>query len=168
MKRGLCGSSRRAMLTAGALALAGCGFELRRAPNFAFKTIAVMGGSLVSSLLRRNLQAQGNVTVLPAAEAQQADVIFEILAEPRDQVVISTNSDGQVRELTLRLVVRFRLRTPAGKELISGSEIRQQRDITYNETNALAKENETQLLYRDMQADIAQQIVRQLGAVKQL
>ena len=85
-----------------------------------------------------------------------------------NQNIIYTNSAGQVRELTLRLTVRFRLRTPAGKELISAGEIRQQRDITYNETNALAKETEQNLLYRDMQTDIAQQIVRQLGAVKQL
>ncbi|MEJ8826239.1 LPS assembly lipoprotein LptE [Variovorax humicola] len=161
-------ATRRGLLAAALLALAGCGFELRKAPNFAFKSIAVMGNSLVSARLKRYLQAAGNVTVVPEADAQTADVIFDILAEPRDSLVISTNSAGQVRELTLRLTVRFRLRTPAGKELISAGEIRQQRDITYNETNALAKETEQNLLYRDMQTDIAQQIVRQLGAVKQL
>ncbi|MEJ8851724.1 LPS assembly lipoprotein LptE [Variovorax rhizosphaerae] len=156
------------MLTGATLALAGCGFELRKAPNFAFKTIAVMGTSWVAIRLRRNLQAAGNVVVVPEADAQTADVIFDILAEPRDSLVLSTTAAGQVREMTLRLTVRFRLRTPAGKELISAGEIRQQRDITYNETVALAKETEQILLYRDMQNDIAQQIVRQLGAVKQL
>ena len=46
--------------------------------------------------------------------------------------------------------------------------IEQRRDLTYNETNAIAKESEADLLYRDMQNDIAQQTVRRLGAVKQL
>jgi len=44
----------------------------------------------------------------------------------------------------------------------------QQRDLTYNETNALAKEGEAELLFRDMQNDIAQQTLRRLAAVKQL
>ncbi|WP_213956093.1 MULTISPECIES: LPS assembly lipoprotein LptE [unclassified Variovorax] len=160
--------NRRSLLLGATFALAGCGFELRKAPNFAFKTIAVMGTSWVAIRLRRNLQAAGNVVVVPEADAKTADVIFDILAEPRESLVLSTTSAGQVRELTLRLTVRFRLRTPAGKELISAGEIRQSRDITYNETNALAKETEQNLLYRDMQNDIAQQIVRQLGAVKTL
>ena len=161
-------ATRRGLLAAALLALSGCGFELRKAPNFAFKSIAVMGNSVVAVRLKRNLQAGGNVTIVPEADAKQADVIFEILSEPREALVISTTTAGQVRDMTLRLTVRFRLRTPAGKELISAGEIRQERDITYNETNALAKESEQNLLYRDMQTDIAQQLVRQLGAVKQL
>jgi LPS-assembly lipoprotein len=43
----------------------------------------------------------------------------------------------------------------------------QQRDISYNESAALAKETEEALLYRDMQSDIAQQIQRRLAALKQ-
>lgn len=161
-------SRRRGFVFAGALALAGCGFELRKAPVFAFKSIAVNGGSAMVNQLRRNLQSAGTVTVVPASESSTAEVIFDILGETRGQRVISTNSAGQVRELELQFTVRFRLRTPEGKELISAGEITQRRDITYNETNALAKEGETQLLYRDMQGDIVQQILRQLAAVKAL
>ena len=161
-------SRRRGLVFAGTLALAGCGFELRKAPVFAFKSIAVNGGSATVNQLRRNLQSAGTVTVVPASESSTAEVIFDILGETRGQRVISTNSAGQVRELELQFTVRFRLRTPEGKELISAGEIQQRRDITYNETNALAKEGETQLLYRDMQGDIVQQILRQLAAVKAL
>ena len=81
--------------------------------------------------------------------------------------MLSTNAAGEVRELQLRLRVRFRLATPGGKEL-QLAEIVQQRDLTYNETNALAKEGEAELLFRDMQNDIAQQTLRRLAAVKQL
>ncbi len=162
-------ATRRGLLaTVGALALAGCGFELRKAPIFAFKTLAVNGSTPLVNMLRRSLRATGTVTVVPEAEASTAEAIFDVLAESREQGVISTNAAGEVRELELRLAVRFRLRTPEGKELISAGRIEQKRDITYNETNALAKEGETALLYRDMQNDIVQQIVRQLGAVKSL
>jgi len=166
--RALPQAHRRTLLIASALALAGCGFELRKAPEFAFKSIAVNGGTAIVNLLRRNLRSSSAVVVVPAEEVQTAEVVFDVLGEDRGQRVVSTNSAGQVRELELQLTVRFRLRTQAGKELISAGEIQQRRDITYNETNALAKEGEQQLLYRDMQGDIVQQIMRQLAAVKAL
>jgi LPS-assembly lipoprotein len=40
------------------------------------------------------------------------------------------------------------------------------RDVTYNDTDVLAKENEEQLLYRDMQADMVQQLMRRLSAAQ--
>lgn len=149
-------------------ALAGCGFELRKAPVFAFKTLVVPGNSPFTNYLRRNLRAAGTVEVLPADRADKAEATFELLGESRDNIVISTNSSGQVRELQLRLTVRFRLRGQGGKELLGPTEIQQTRDITYNETAALAKEGEAELLYRDMQSDIAQQTMRRLAAVKVL
>lgn len=161
---------RRGLLMAAAssLLLAGCGFELRKAPIFAFKSVAVPGTTAFANAVRRNLRATGTVTVVPADQLQTAEAIVDILTESRDNLVLSTNASGQVREFQLRLTVRFRVRTPAGKELLGATEIQQTRDITYNETAALAKEGETELLYRDMQADIAQQMLRRLAAVKSL
>jgi len=166
-------SSRRSFLSlagagASALALAGCGFKLREAPIFAFKTIAVPGRSPYLSQLRRALTVTGTLTVVPDAERDSADVVFDMLGEQRSRAVLSTNAAGQVREMQLLLNIRFRLRTPAGKEVLAPSEISQSRDITYNETNALAKEGEEKLLYNDMTTDIVQQTLRRLGAVKTL
>jgi LPS-assembly lipoprotein len=161
---------RRALLAAAfcAVALAGCGFELRKAPDFAFKSLAVPGNSAFVNTLRRQFRAAGNVELVPIAEQQRADAVLEVLSETRGSAVLSTNSAGQVRELQLRLTMRIRLRTPGGKELMPPTQIEQTRDITYNETAALAKESETELLYRDMQTDIAQQTLRRLAAVKSL
>jgi len=158
------------------LGLAGCGFELRKAPVFAFKTLQVSGNSAMINQIRRELRATGSVTVVTpepvvagvAAPATTADVVLEILGEDRNRFVISTNSAGLVRELQLRLRVRFRLRTPAGKDLLPSTEVSQTRDLSFNETNALAKEGEADLLFRDMQSDIAQQLMRRLAAVKEL
>lgn len=164
---------RRGFLAGGAtmgaaLLLAGCGFELRKAPTYAFKTLAVPGGSAFTNYLRRNIRSGGTVEIVPPEKLDTADAVLDILGENRENAVISTNAAGQVRELQLRLTLRFRLRTPKGKELLVPTEITQQRDITYNENQALAKEGETELLFRDMQNDIAQQIIRRLAAVKEL
>jgi LPS-assembly lipoprotein len=161
---------RRFLLGAAVLAsigIAGCGFELRKAPVFAFKTLSVPGNSAYVNYLRRNVAAAGTVELIPPARSAEAEVILDILGENRERIVLSTNAAGEVRELELRLTVRFRLRTSAGKELLV-SEISQKRDLTYNETNALAKEGEADLLFRDMQNDIAQQTLRRLAAVKAL
>jgi LPS-assembly lipoprotein len=60
------------------------------------------------------------------------------------------------------------MRTPQGRELIADTEITQQRDISFNESAVLAKEAEEALLYRDMQSDIVQQLLRRLAAVKSI
>jgi LPS-assembly lipoprotein len=64
--------------------------------------------------------------------------------------------------------MRFRVRSPGGRELIPDTELLQQRDISFSETAVLAKESEEALLYRDMQADLVQQLLRRLGALKTL
>lgn len=162
-------TSRRGFLAAGAaLGLAGCGFKLRQAPDFAFSSIAMPTTSAYLAQLKRAIEVTGKLKVLPMEQWEQAEAVFDMLGETRDQWVLSTNSAGQVRDLQLFLRVRFKLRTPQGKELIGPSEIMQSRDITYNETAALAKETESQLLYRDMTNDIVQQTLRRLGAVKSL
>ena len=46
------------------------------------------------------------------------------------------------------------------------SSLMQYREISYVETYALSKANEEEMLYRNMQTDIVQQIVRRLAIVK--
>ena len=155
----------------GVLSLSGCGFELRKAPNFPFKSIysPFSLGSTLGIELRRSLESTGTVQVMTELrEIDQADVIIDSLLESREKRIVSVNSSGQVREFQLRLRFRFRLRTPKGKTLIEDTEILQQRDIGFNESAVLAKETEEALLYREMQTDIVQQLMRRLAAVTEL
>ena len=154
--------------TLASLALGGCGFALRKAPDFAFTTLftGLPESSPLGVELRRSLQSSGKVQVITdPRRLNEAQVILDVLADQREKVVLSLNASGQVRENQLRIRFRFKLRTLAGKELIPESEITQQRDITFNESVALSKESEEALLYRDMQSDIVQQLVRRLAAV---
>ena len=97
-----------------------------------------------------------------------AEVVLDVMSEVRERVVVGLNASGQVRELQLRLRVKFRLRTPQSKVLIPEVELQQQRDLSFLETAALAKEIEENTMYRDMQIDIVQQMMRRLAAVKTL
>lgn len=161
---------RRLLLSsAGVALLAGCGFQLRQAPDFAFDSIAINAASSspVGNELRRSLAASGKVNMLPPnTDVNKAAVVLDLLQEQREKVVVSLNSSGQVREFQLRSRVRFRLRTPQGRELIADTELLQQRDISFNEAAVLAKEAEETLLYRDMQTDLVQQLMRRLAALK--
>ena len=160
---------RRRVLIAAPLAglLAGCGFRLRGDQKFAFDTIAISPevGSAIATELVRYLGAAVRPLVVPQDEVP-AQVIIDILQDLREKVVVGVNASGQVREFQLRLRVRFKLRTPQGREIISPTEIVQQRDISFNESAVLAKEAEEAMLYRDMQTDIVQQLLRRLAAVK--
>ena len=153
------------------LVTAGCGFRLRGTPNFAFKSIYVNipDSSAVGNDLKRALAANSALQVITDPQKMlQADVILDPLADQREKTVIGSSSAGQVREFQLRLRFSFKLRTPQDKELIEQAEILQQRDFSYNESAALAKEAEEILLYRDMQGDLVQQIMRRLAAIRSL
>ena len=66
--------------------------------------------------------------------------------------------------MQLRYRLKFRVRDAKGRDYLPQSEIRLTRDISYSGTQVLAKESEEALLYRDMQSDMVQQILRRLAA----
>jgi LPS-assembly lipoprotein len=166
---------RRIFLLAASVAasavLGGCGFALRKPPEFAFSTLysALPESSPLGVELRRSLEATRKVRVITdARQLNDAQVILDALNDQRERVILSTNSAGQVRELQLRTRFRFKVRTQAGVELIPETELLLEREISFNETQVLANEAEEKLLYRDMQSDIVQQLIRRLAAIKSI
>jgi LPS-assembly lipoprotein len=158
---------RRALLavSVGAMALAGCGFELRHAPPLPFRSIALVGFAPASPLraaLRGELERAG---VALRDNPGQADAVFDALADTRERTVAASTAAGQVRELQLRVRLRFRVATPSGKLLLPPSDLLLTRDMSFNETDALAKQQEEALLYRAMDEDIVAQVLRRLAAI---
>ena len=159
------------LATSMTIGVAGCGFALRKAPNFAFKSLfsPFAESSLLGTELKRSLESGGNVRVISdVRQIDQADVVLDVLQDQREKTVVAVNASGQVREFQLRIRFQFRLRGAKGKELIPATEILQKRDISFNESAVLAKETEEGLLYREMQSDIIQQIMRRLATVTSL
>jgi LPS-assembly lipoprotein len=159
------------MSTALIAGLAGCGFELRKPPNYAFKTLysSIPVVSPFGVKLKRSLESSGQVEVISdPREAERAQVIFDQLFELREKVVVGRTATGAIREFQLRLRYRFRVRSRNGIELIPDTEITLNRDINFNETGALSKESEEALLYKDMENDLVLQIQRRLAALRQI
>jgi len=162
---------RRSLLGCAALlVLSGCGFKLRGAPDFAFRSLRVNAAetSPLGNELKRNLASISTLKLVEDAQNTAAEAVIDILSELREKTVVGVNTSGQVREFQLRLRLRFRVRTPQGKELIGDTELLQQRDISFNESAVLAKEAEEGLIYRDMQSDLVRQIIRRLAAIRSL
>jgi LPS-assembly lipoprotein len=161
-------SRRRHVLLAAASAavLAGCGFQLRRPPQLSFRSIALTGFAPRSPLAEelRGTLARSEVRI--EDNPAKAEVVFQALADTRERSVVATTSAAQVRELQLRVRLRFRTHTPAGRVLTPTAEIGLSRDMSYSESVALAKEYEEADLFREMQSDVVGQVLRRLVAVK--
>lgn len=148
-----------------ALALGGCGFQLRGSAQLPFTTLHVegAGNSPFGNELRRSLRAN-NARLVP--EAAKADATLQILTELREKHILSLGGGGRVREYQLRYRIVYRVLDGKRSELLPMNEIALKRDITFNDNEALAKEAEEALLYRDMELDAVQQLVRRLAAAK--
>ena len=159
---------RRAVLVASlsAMALAACGFKLRGSRELPFATIFLSAGTnnALSAELARNIRIGTSTKVVQ--DRSQAAAVLDILGESREQDILSLNAQGRAREYTLRYKLSFKVSDGKGREFIPATQIAVQRDISYNESEVLAKESEEALLYRDMQTDLVQQILRRLAAVK--
>ena len=161
---------RRAGLLAGLGVLAGsslggCGFQLRQPPRLGFGRIALTGFEPRSPMaleLRRQLGAGARVVDSPG----QAEVVLHALDDVRERSVVASTAAAQVRELQLRVKFNFRASTPGGRELIPRVELLLSRDLSYRETAALGKEMEEAELFREMQADVAGQVLRRLASLK--
>ncbi|MBI1771538.1 MAG: hypothetical protein HYR68_04150 [Burkholderiales bacterium] len=146
--------------------LSACGFALRGPVALPFKSIYIgmPESSALGGELRRHIRANGQTQVM--SEAKDAQVILEVLSETRDKQILSLNSQGRVREYNLIYNFRFRVRNNVGKEYLEPVDLQLKRNISFNESQVLAKEAEEVLLYRDMQSDLVQQIMRRLAVVK--
>ena len=158
--------TRRCLLLATA-ALAGCGFELRRAPEFRFQRIQLTGFKPRSTLgdeLRLSINESPTTRVVVGLG--DAQVVLEALNDAIEKSVVASSSAGQVTEFQLRSRFKFTLRSVVGKELIPATEILLSRDMSYTESAALGKAQEEATLYRIMQGDIVSQVLRRLASVQ--
>ena len=148
-----------------ALAAAGCGFKLRGTAEVPFQTIYIANAKNGIALdLKRNLEAATNAKVVD--DPRGADAIFELSQEAREKVILSLTGTGRVREFRLAYRVGFRVHDGKGGEYVPPNTVTLFRDVTYNDAEILAKEAEEQLLVRDMQADMVQQVLRRLSSAE--
>lgn len=160
--------ARRSLLLvlAAALPLAACGFKLRGVRELPFQTLFLNANrhSELTAQLRRAIEAQTTTRVVD--DAKGAEAVLDITENKIEKVILSLNSAGRVREYQLRQRFSFKVRTPEKEEIAPVSTIELRRDLTFNDTDTLAKQQEEELLYAEMQSDLIQQVLRRLQSIR--
>ena len=153
-------------LLAGASLLAGCGFQMRGSATLPFESIYVdiPQTNLVGAELKRNLRAGTNAKVVE--NRNEAQAVLTNASESRNKIILSINSAGRVREFRLRYIFNYSLVDQKGQALAPNATMTLERDYSFSDDQVLAKESEEALLYRDMQTDLVQQIIRRLAAAR--
>ena len=147
------------------VAVAGCGFKLRGTADVPFETLYLPGATGGIALdLKRNIEAGTHAKVVD--DPAKAEAVLQFTEESRQKEVLSLTGTGRVREFQLRYRVGFRVHDGKGNDYVPQNTVQLTRDVTFNDTEILAKEQEEQLLFRDMQSDMVQQILRRLAAAK--
>ncbi|MFZ2973260.1 MAG: LPS assembly lipoprotein LptE [Ferribacterium limneticum] len=151
-----------------AVALAGCGFHLRGvgSGNLPYKAmyIALPDTADVNIWLQRYIKASGSTEIVE--DAKTADAIFQQLGDSRLKTILSVNAQGRVREYRLQMTYTFRIVNQKGQVLVPPNEVALTRDISFDDSNILAKDLEENLLWRDMTNDLVNQIMRRLSIIK--
>lgn len=162
---------RRSLVLAlsGTALLSACGFRLRGSDGksgLPFRTvfIGVAETSPVGIELKRYIRASDDTAIV--ADPKLAEATIDILSETRDRATLSLNTQGRIREYSLYYRLRFQVKDKAGALLLAPTELVLKRDISFNESQVIAKEKEEEMLYRDMQSDAVQQILRRMSALK--
>lgn len=163
---------RTLLLTASATLVASlqaCGFKLRQAPSFDFRSLFsnFVKGSTLGTRFHRILTDTRSVRlIVDPKQLNEAEVLLDVILDQRQKVVVGVSAAGQVREFQLRVLFKFRLRRADGVVLIPETELTQRRDLSFSESQALAKEAEEALLYKDMESDVAEQLLRRLATIR--
>jgi LPS-assembly lipoprotein len=152
----LCACAALASLT-----LPGCGFQLRGAYSLPYESIYVAtGNNVIGTGLKRQIRASGKTRL---AESQKdAEASFIPAGESRDAVIVSLSGSGRVRERRLRYRYAYRIVDADGRDLVPQSYVELFRDVSYADSDTLAKTQEEDLLWHDMENDLVQQLMRRL------
>ena len=114
--------------------------------------------SSFSRALQDRLQLAG---VVLADNESQAKVILNVIKDTTGHRVISVSARNTPEEYEIYYSVEFTLKSRSG-ELLIQQPLSASQTMTYDETRALAKQREENLLSDTMAAELADQLLRQI------
>lgn len=113
------------------------------------------------SILHGFEQRMANLDIEPSASRSVAQLALIILSERRQENVLSLTSDLFEQQSRLSKTVEYQIWR--GEELVvARDEVSTYRDMSEDQSNAAAKNRETDLIYREINADLINQILRRL------
>lgn len=148
-----------------ALLLAGCGFQLRGSYDLPWDTLNISGVPDNNELyfqIKRGIEAGSATKVVDDPKEAKASLV--VLRNEQHKGILSLSGKGLVREFQLTRIFAYRVVDAGGKELLPQSQIVLQRDMTFDDTRIFAKEAEEQMIQREMERDLVQQLLRRLAA----
>ena len=151
--------------------LSGCGFHLRGQAQLPFASAFVEGGTKAGNVLQParfgSLAGQLSQTLASqnklAADAQSAPVRILLGNESLTKNILSLSGGGKVKEYRLIYKVTLAAVDADGRELLAPADIVLNRDFSYSDAEALAKEAEEAGLIRSMEQDALRQVLRRLS-----
>lgn len=154
-----------AALLAGS-ASAGCGFQMRGSAQLPFRRLysGFSRGSAIGAELRSFIRVSSDTVIVDRVD--DADAKLEVIFERREREIVAFTSTGRPREYQLRLRVRVRLLDARGIEWMPPTEMVLRRELTSSDIEVVNRAQEEELLYREMEADYVQQLLRRLALLK--
>ncbi len=148
-----------------AVLAAGCGFQLRRVEGIPFASLYLdaPGNSVVAQRLRSLLVTSGKTRLADAPA--EAEAVLKLAQEERTKTILSLSGAGRVTEYRLGLRLSYGILGRDERVLAEPEHIELNRDMTYDDSQLLAKGAEEQLLYRDMDDTAARRILRRLQSL---
>jgi len=133
-----------------------CGFHLRGDVQLAppLSRIYIQGGDPYDPLVRDWTRALATAGSAVVADAKEATAILQIIANRGDRRVLSVRATGKAQEYELYQTLEFRVRDPAGRELLAAQRLELTRDYLFDPTDVLGKASEEETLRRDMRRDL--------------
>ena len=146
------------------ITLSACGFHLRGQGTLPFSTLFVSGpaaGNLMNEL-RQTLIRRG---VKLVDKQKDSEVTLIVLSDTQEKSILSLSGAGRAQEYELRKRIEFRIVDAKNPDL-PAAEILSKRVVSYSDAQILGKESEEALLYRDMEKDAIQQLLRRIAVIK--
>jgi LPS-assembly lipoprotein len=144
----------------------GCGFQLREnseLPPQMAKTQMVIDDQY--STLARRVRVMLEQSGVQFVGADQATAILEIPVNLVATDVLTIGDNARVREYRISHTVRFRLLDANGTELLSWQNLRQAREISFNEQRILAGSREQEYLEKELAETLSRLLISRLESV---
>ncbi len=154
------------LLSSLVLLCTGCGFQLREnseLPPQMARTQMVIDDEY--SPLARRVRVMLEQSGVQFVGADQATAILEIPVNQVATDVLTIGDNARVREYRISHTVRFRLLDADGTELLGWQNLRQAREISFNEQRILAGSREQEYLEKELAETISRLLISRLESV---
>jgi len=150
-----------------ALLITGCGFQLRdnvELPAQMAKTQMVVGDEY--STLARRVRVMLEQNGVQFVGGNEASAILEIPVNNVVTDVLTIGDNARVREYRISHTVRFRLLDAQGQELVGWQNMRQAREVSFDEQRILAGSREQEYLEKELAETLSRLLIARLESAQ--